>query len=51
MASTSSAGHEQQMINAEVLSSDFIFQSNLPLSTADTMSKLTKKMCPYSKIA
>lgn len=42
---------QQQVTKAEVLMSQFICQWNLPLSTADTMTKLIKKMCPDSKIA
>lgn len=51
IAPVSSTSLQLQVTNAEILMCEFICQSNLPLSTADTMTKLIKKMCPDSKIA
>ena len=51
IALVSSTSQQQQITNAEILMYEFICQSNLPLSTAGTMTKLIKKMCQDSKIA
>ena len=48
---SSSAKHlEKQAIRAEVLFSGFLVEHNLPLATADHISKLFKYMFPDSKI-
>ena len=41
----------QKVTEAECLMTNFIVEHNLPISVADHMSDLIKRMCPDSKIA
>ena len=42
---------DKQVINAEVMITNFLIQHNLPLATSDHLSSLFKKIFPDRKIA